>query len=83
MTNNFYLNHSDYESHYNSWASAASCYVAEHGYPVIYEGINWKQACRDHGFQGAIAKVKAAYRLRLHQRWMKAATQTNQQQEIN
>ena len=59
----FHLTQADYESAHNSWASAASEY-AHQGYPVIYEGVNWQQACRDHGFYGAIEKVKAAYRQR-------------------
>lgn len=65
--NNFYLNQFNYESTCNSWASAASHYCHELNYPVHYEGIDWKQACRDHGFYGAIMKVKAAYCLRQHQ----------------
>ena len=61
--NPFYLTQDDYESPYNSWASAASHYANAVG-PVTYEGIDWKQACKDHGFFGAIQKVKAAYRQR-------------------
>lgn len=65
--NNFHLDQSGYESSHNSWASAASHYCHELNYPVHYEGIDWKQACKDHGFHGAIQKVKAAYRLRQYQ----------------
>ena len=64
--NAFYLNQFDYESRHNSWAYAATNYC-DIGYPVHYEGIDWQQACQDHGFYGAIAKVKAAYRLRRYQ----------------
>jgi hypothetical protein len=34
---------------------------------VHYEGIDWQQACRDHGFYGAIQKVKEAHRRRKQQ----------------
>lgn len=61
--NQFHLTRADYESPWNSWASAASEYC-QRGYPVHYEGVDWQQACRDHGFHGAIEKVKAAYRTR-------------------
>jgi hypothetical protein len=70
--NVFYLKQFDYESRYNSWASAATNYC-DNGYPVHYEGIDWQQACRDHGFYGAIAKVKAAYRLRRYQERLAAS----------
>ena len=62
--NNFHLSQSDYESRSNSWADAASNYCRQ-GYPVHYEGVDWTQACRDHGFYGAIMKVKAARRSRM------------------
>jgi hypothetical protein len=65
--NQFHLTQADYESRWNSWASAASEYC-QRGYPVHYEGVDWQQACQDHGLYGAIDKVKAAYRLRQHQR---------------
>lgn len=68
IMNNFYLDQAGYESKYNSWAMAASHYSNKLNYPVHYEGIDWTQACKDHGFIGAIAKVKAAYRLRQYQR---------------
>ncbi|NBW05267.1 MAG: hypothetical protein EBR92_04985 [Alphaproteobacteria bacterium] len=67
--NAFYLTLADYESRHNSWASAASHYC-QNGYPVHYEGIDWQQACRDHGFYGAIQKVKEAYRARQYRRLM-------------
>ncbi len=65
--NLFHLTQAEYESRSNSWASAATEYC-HRGYPVHYEGIDWQQACRDHGFYGAIAKVKACYRQRQYQR---------------
>jgi hypothetical protein len=46
-----------------SWADTASRTVTA-GHPVTIEGVDWQQACRDHGFGGAIMKVKAAHRLR-------------------
>ena len=64
--NPFYLSKADYDSYSNSWASAATNYC-QIGYPVNYEGIDWQQACRDHGFFGAIQKVKTAYRQRTKQ----------------
>jgi hypothetical protein len=67
--NLFYLTQAEYECYGNSWASAASEYC-HRGYPVHYEGIDWQQACRDHGFYGAIDKVKAAYRQRQYKRRM-------------
>tara|TARA_S200002703_G_scaffold55718_1_gene48296 strand:+ start:224 stop:454 length:231 start_codon:yes stop_codon:yes gene_type:complete len=70
--NVFYLTQFDYESRYNSWASAATNYCGQ-GYPVHYEGIDWQQACRDHGLYGAIAKVKTAYRLRRYQERLAAS----------
>ena len=64
--NPFYLTQADYECHGNAWASVATHYANTVG-PVTYEGIDWKQACRDHGFYGAIQKVKTAYRQRTKQ----------------
>lgn len=64
--NLFRLTQAEYESRSNSWASAATEYCRR-GYPVHYEGIDWQQACRDHGFYGAIQKVKEAHRRRKQQ----------------
>lgn len=64
--NNLFLTQAEYESRHNSWAGAASEYC-HNGHPVHYEGVDWQQACRDHGFYGAIDKVKTAYRLRQYQ----------------
>ena len=47
----------------NSWADSASRSLRD-GYPVTIEGVDWQQACHDHGFYGAIMKVKAAHQLR-------------------
>lgn len=47
----------------SGWATGASETVAD-GFPVSIEGVDWQQACRDHGFFGAIQKVKAAHRIR-------------------
>lgn len=44
------------------WADELS--RTNHDGQAVIEGILWRQACRDHGFWGAVAKVKAAYRLR-------------------
>ena len=64
--NVFHLSQLDYESRSCGWADAASNYCRQ-GYPVHYEGVDWQQACRDHGFYGAIDKVKTAYRQRKSQ----------------
>lgn len=65
--NAFYLTQADYECHHASWAGAATDYCRR-GFPVHYEGIDWQQACRDHGFWGAVDKVKTAYRQRQYRR---------------
>jgi hypothetical protein len=48
---------------HNSWANTASQTLSD-GYLVTIEGVDWRQACRDHGFYGAIQKVKTAHRQR-------------------
>lgn len=46
------------------WASELTR-IARDGHPdLCCEGVAWLQACRDHGFWGAVQKVKAAYRRR-------------------
>lgn len=46
------------------WASELTR-IARDGHPdLCCEGVTWLQACRDHGFWGAVQKVKAAYRRR-------------------
>jgi hypothetical protein len=39
--------------------------LPQSGPVATVEGIDWRDACLDHGFWGAVAKVKGAYRLRL------------------
>ena len=48
----------------NHWATEASQSLAA-GHGVEIEGVDWRQACRDHGFFGAIAQVKARHRARV------------------
>ena len=57
------LTPAEYDDRGSSWADSASRTVAD-GFPVTIEGVDWQQACRDHGFFGAIQKVEAAYRIR-------------------
>lgn len=47
----------------HGWADAASR-ACDSGFRVVIEGIDWAQACQDHGFYGAISEVKAARRRR-------------------
>ncbi len=59
----YYLTPQEHDDRACSWADTASRTVAA-GHPVTIEGVDWQPACRDHGFYGAILKVKAAHRQR-------------------
>ena len=48
----------------NNWATVASDSLNA-GHVVKIEGVNWAQACQDHGFWGAVAKVKARHHARI------------------
>jgi hypothetical protein len=71
----FYLTEQESLCYANSWADTASRATAA-GFAVSIEGIDWATACQDHGFYGAIAKVKAA-RLRRKLRAGIEATKAN------
>jgi len=59
-----WLSRQEYASRANSWASNASREKAS-GAQVFVEGIDWSQACKDHGFWGAVGAVKRAHARRL------------------
>ena len=59
---NLLLTEAEYNCPGNSWADRAA--RNPEGEALTVEGVAWKQACRDHGFFGAIGKVKQAYRVR-------------------
>ena len=48
------------------WASDFSYLGDGYGLTVKVEGMDWKELCRNHGFHGAIEKVKSAARVRLN-----------------
>jgi hypothetical protein len=53
----------EHDSAFNGWADNASR-ACDAGFRVVIEGVDWAQACQDHGFYGAISKVKAGRRNR-------------------
>jgi hypothetical protein len=59
----YYLTPQEHDCPGNAWASTATETVRS-GFPVTIEGVSWQEACKDHGFYGAIQKVKAAHRIR-------------------
>lgn len=63
-----WLSHADLDDRCGAWASNFSTLSHAYGLRVIVEGLDWSQACRDHGFYGAIMKAKAAAQTRYAQR---------------
>jgi hypothetical protein len=59
-----WISREEYASRGNSWADTASR-EADPGVQVFVEGIDWRQACKDHGFWGAVDAVKKAHARRL------------------
>ena len=60
---NYNLADDEYAERTCQWASQATEYYDE-GYPCTIEGVDWSQSCKDHGFWGAVQKVKSRYQLR-------------------